>query len=99
MTNRILLFKNFNAELPKEFINRLKVACQDAVIYTVQGKYDFNRWELNYRINPAVLECVALTNKKHDNILDSILEIVTISSDPFSGFIEFDDNGKEHWKQ
>lgn len=99
MTNRLLLFKDFNAVLPKEFLAVLEVSCSDAIIFTVRGELDFNRWQLSYRTDPAVLDCVALINKRHSNMLDNIIEVITISGDPFSGFIEFDDNGREHWKQ
>jgi hypothetical protein len=98
MRNQILLFKDFNVALPKEFLEHLEICCSDAIIYTVRGENDFNRWQLDYRVEPAVLDCVTLTNKKHNNILEPLLEVVTIPGDHFTGFIEFDDNGREHWK-
>jgi hypothetical protein len=98
MTNRVILFKDFNTSLPKEFLDALKICCSDAIIYTVRGENDFNRWQLAYRFEPAIIECVALTNKKHNNILEPLLEVVTVSGDTFSGFIEVDDNGREYWK-
>lgn len=96
-SNRVLLFKDFNAVLPAEFVAYMLFHAAASVIYCVNGKNDFNRWELWVRSDPHVLDAISNYNKLSNDSLDPFFKLVSTETDPFSGWIECDELGKERW--
>ena len=93
MIYKLLLLKNFHAPVPEEFITALHNAnINEATLQTIHGTVDFNRWSLWCRFDAGVIEIAEAINKKYP-----VFEFLTLQCDPFRGYIECADNGKESW--
>jgi len=91
----LILFKDFDRSLPKDFITELEYKTPDAVIALVKDdSLDFNRWDFSLRTSKAVLDVINDYNKTHDNILDDYLKIISIDPDA-TGFLQFNSESKE----
>lgn len=98
MSYSVLLFKDFNTGLPEKFISQLSKECPEAIIHTVRGVTDFNRWDLSLRYHPRVVDVFNKVNKENGNILSMFLYTKKVD-DVLSGLIAVDYSGKEFWDE
>ena len=93
---KLLLFTNFNCELPKEFISFLISKYPNLCLETVAGETDFNRWDIALRTHRQVFSAIK-AYEKIDTSLSVYFKYSTIKTTS-EGYIQVtSDTGEEVW--
>lgn len=104
MKNKIkancFLFKNFNNNLPKVFIEDLRKEYPEFIVENVYGGFDLNRYDQTLRTNAVLIKYIMNWNAQHNNMLSSFLKFVTVKSSLFTNklpvfYIELNANNEE----